>query len=112
MCVIALGYLIMATSTPTGRRIRKHQVLAGCNGYNISPSLPVRSVIESSDMAGQGVTPLVKETDEDHSKPRHTHFDLRNSGGILLPFSRASVGTAGMHIHCKCTKRHVWITFS
>ncbi len=50
--------LTVATATPTGHRIRLHQVLAGFNRYNPTPSLPVRCVIESSDMAGQRLTPL------------------------------------------------------
>ena len=54
---------------------------------------------------------LVKETDEYHSKLRHTHFGLRNSAGILLLLSWAAAGkTAGMHIQLgyMCPKRHVW----
>lgn len=59
VCTLFPGvFSAMATATPTGYRIRLHQVLAGFYRYNPTPSLLVRSVIECTDTAGQGVTPL------------------------------------------------------
>lgn len=76
-----------AAASPIGHRIWLHNVQERFKSYNLAQSPRAGGVIESSGMAGQGVTmlpqTLVKETDEPHSKAGRTHFGLTNSSGIM-----------------------------